>query len=66
MECPLCGRLDTGRVGNREYYCWTCCVEFHGEPGQWRLFVPDTEGILNELSAEGVPLAGQPPTRKTG
>ncbi len=50
MQCPLCGRLETGRVGNQEYYCWRCCVEFHGTPGNWRIFAPDTEGMLTELA----------------
>ena len=61
MECPLCGRTETGRVGNREYYCWRCCVEFHGEPGQWRLYAPDPEGVLVELADPGLPVVHEAP-----
>jgi hypothetical protein len=50
MRCPRCGRTETGQVGTREYYCWNCCLEFHGAPGQWRLFTVDEEGQLLEVT----------------
>lgn len=28
MYCPACGSRETGRVGDNEYYCWDCCIEF--------------------------------------
>lgn len=52
MRCPNCGRNETGRVGNHEFFCWDCCVEFHGAPGSWRLFAVDSEGALVELRPE--------------
>jgi hypothetical protein len=55
VRCPKCGRSETGRVGNHEFFCWDCCVEFHGAPGNWRLFAVDTDGALVELRPEGEP-----------
>lgn len=54
MRCPRCGRTQTGQVGGHEYYCWNCCVEFHGAPGAWKLFDVDEEGGLMEI-VEGQP-----------
>ncbi len=52
MRCPRCGRTQTGQVGNHEWYCWLCCLEFHDTPGGWRLFEVDEEGGLVELAGE--------------
>lgn len=57
MRCPLCQRLECGQVGNSQYYCWNCCLEFHGEPGNWRLFNLDEEGGLVELADAPPPTA---------
>jgi hypothetical protein len=53
MRCPSCGRNQTGQVGNREYYCWNCCLEFHGAPGGWRVFAVDPDGALVEVAPPG-------------
>lgn len=58
--------METGRVGNREYYCWRCCVEFHGEPGHWRLYAPDRDGVLVELASEAAAAAIQESPAQTG
>ena len=57
VRCPVCGRSETGRVGGAEYYCWNCCVEFHASDAGWRLFRPDEEGALVELSTSDLDAA---------
>jgi len=52
MRCPLCNKLEYGQVGNGQYYCWNCCLEFHGQPGNWRFFSLDEEGGLVEMASE--------------
>ncbi len=53
MRCPVCDRIETGRVASDQYFCWRCCVEFHGAPGRWRVFRVDEEGNLVEAVAGG-------------
>lgn len=33
MNCPVCGGKAVGRVGQDQYYCWDCFLEYrqHGE-----------------------------------
>ena len=54
VRCPSCGRNETGQVGTHEFYCWNCCLEFHGAPGSWRLFALDTDGALLEVGPAAV------------
>lgn len=28
IVCPLCQKGSIGKVGNNQYYCWECYVEF--------------------------------------
>jgi len=56
MRCPRCDKVENGQVGNGQYYCWHCTLEFHGRPGQWRFYSVDLEGGLVELNA-GEPAA---------
>jgi len=49
VRCPSCGHSETGRVGSHEFYCWNCCLEFHGVPGLWRLFSVEPDGTLIEV-----------------
>ncbi len=35
-----------------QYFCRHCCVEFHGAPGSWRVFVVDEEGNLIEAGRD--------------
>lgn len=49
MRCPRCDKIENGQVGNGQYYCWNCCLEFHGEPGAWRFYSLDEEGGLVEM-----------------
>jgi hypothetical protein len=47
-------------VGTHEFFCWNCCLEFHGAPGNWRLFALDPDGLLVEVQPEPAGLGGVP------
>lgn len=51
MKCPICGSIDTGKVGTGQYYCWNCLVEFNfsGKRGYSAYYV-DEEGALVSLN----------------
>ena len=47
MRCPLCCSADTGKVGNNQYYCWQCLMEFKTDPEQARcMFYVEADGSL--------------------
>jgi ribosomal protein L37AE/L43A len=50
MQCPLCRTLDTGRVGNNQYYCWQCLLEFKQSSQQARIFYVEEDGTLVPVS----------------
>jgi len=27
--CPVCGSRQTGQVGNKQFFCWSCLVEYN-------------------------------------
>jgi hypothetical protein len=52
MRCPLCGSIDTGKVGTGQYYCWRCLVEFNMTgPHGYTAYYVDEEGSLVALDA---------------
>lgn len=56
MNCPLCGSIDTGKVGTERYYCWNCLLEFCMQgPHGFTAYYVDEEGSLvciNQLTRE--------------
>lgn len=59
MNCPLCGSIDTGKVGTAQYYCWNCLIEFRMEGAQgFTAYFVDEEGSLISISEP--PEEGQP------
>ncbi len=51
MRCPLCRSADTGKVGNNQYYCWQCLMEFKPGPEQsWYIFYVEADGSLIPVS----------------
>jgi len=28
MRCPVCKSKTVGRVGQNQFYCWDCCIEY--------------------------------------
>ncbi len=46
MACPNCGSRLVGKIGNRQFYCWNCCVEFSRRGNEWEVFHVDQDGVL--------------------
>jgi len=44
--CPVCSGKDTGRIGNGQFFCSDCCVEFDANS---RVFAIDEDGSLLEI-----------------
>jgi len=45
--CPLCGGKETGRVGNDQFYCSSCCIEYDSRN---KIFAINEDGTLTELT----------------
>lgn len=53
MRCPLCRSADTGKVGNNQYYCWQCLMEFKANPQYAAcMFYVEADGSLIPVSLE--------------
>ncbi len=55
MRCPLCNSADTGKVGNNQYYCWQCLMEFKTNPNPQHpvcMFYVEADGSLIPVSLE--------------
>ncbi|SHM83831.1 hypothetical protein SAMN05660826_02115 [Caldanaerovirga acetigignens] len=46
MNCPLCGGNSTGKVGNNQYYCWDCYVEFSVNHNKVTIYELADDGTL--------------------
>jgi len=46
MHCPVCHRMDTGKVGSNQFYCSHCFVEFNVSPQGVKLYYIDVDGSL--------------------
>lgn len=46
MKCPVCGGVQVGKVGNDQYYCWNCFVEFNTSKGKISLYEVAEDGSL--------------------
>lgn len=49
MNCPICGGKSTGRVGQDQYYCWDCCVEFRLNKEGVQIFELTEDGSVVSL-----------------
>ncbi|ACB85355.1 hypothetical protein [Natranaerobius thermophilus] len=53
--CPVCNRVDIGKVGANQYYCWHCCIEFSMTgKHRYRLYSIEDDGTLSSLGEEKV------------
>ena len=50
MQCPVCNRLDTGKVGTNQFFCPHCYVEFNITSQGVKLYYIDTDGSLVALN----------------
>ncbi|WP_169710440.1 hypothetical protein [Natranaerobius trueperi] len=50
IYCPLCNRIDVGRVGANQYFCWNCCVEFKETKEQnYQIYNIEDDGTLTSV-----------------
>ncbi|MFC7060728.1 hypothetical protein [Halobacillus seohaensis] len=50
MKCPNCDGKILGRIGNDQYYCWTCCLELSVEKGKINVHQIEEDGSLSSLN----------------
>ncbi|HHY44460.1 MAG TPA: hypothetical protein GX512_01945 [Firmicutes bacterium] len=53
MICPKCRSRATGRIGQNQYYCWDCSIEFVPTGDGFRMYrlEPDGTTVLDSLEA---------------
>lgn len=49
MICPICNGHTVGKVGNNQFYCWRCYIEFSTKKDGFAIFKVDDEGELIEV-----------------
>ncbi|MFY9114416.1 MAG: hypothetical protein WAO23_04125 [Dethiobacteria bacterium] len=53
IQCPLCHQINTGKIGNRQYYCWDCLIEFEIRGrDKIKMFFVEEDGSLVELKSK--------------
>lgn len=45
-SCPVCGRNSIGKVGNNQYYCWDCFLEFSIQKSKISVYEVADDGSL--------------------
>lgn len=52
MMCPSCGQKNTtGQIGSKQYYCWSCLIEYQIDSNsEVKLFSIEEDGSLVELN----------------
>jgi hypothetical protein len=53
LICPKCRSRATGRIGQNQYYCWDCNIEFMPTRDGFRMYrlEPDGTTVLDSLEA---------------
>lgn len=53
LICPKCRSRATGRIGQNQYYCWDCNIEFVRTGDGFRMYrlEPDGTTVLDSLEA---------------
>ena len=46
IRCLVCNGLQIGKVGNEQYYCWNCFMEFNFNKGRLNLYEVAEDGTL--------------------
>lgn len=50
--CPLCGGSSIGKVGNNQFYCWECFVEFTMQKNKVTVYEVADDGSLLPYDGE--------------
>ena len=53
MICPKCRSRAIGRIGQNQYYCWDCSIEFAPTKDGFRMYRLESDGttVLDSLDA---------------
>lgn len=49
MRCPNCNSKDIGKIGNNQFYCWSCCIELTVNGEKVCVFQVEEDGTLSSL-----------------
>ena len=50
MHCPNCKEKNIGKIGNHQYYCWNCFIEFSTIGGVIDVNQVELDGSLSSLN----------------
>jgi len=63
LICPKCGSRAVGRIGQNQYYCWDCSIEFVPTKDGFRMYRLEEDGsaVLDseETNSRPATLAGR-------
>jgi hypothetical protein len=45
-RCPQCNSRDIGKIGNNQFYCWNCFMEFALVGDEVKIYHVDEDGSL--------------------
>lgn len=45
-RCPHCNCKDIGKIGNNQFYCWNCFMEFALVGDEIKIYHVDEDGSL--------------------
>lgn len=52
MKCPICHGNTVGKVGNNQFYCWECHVEYSYSKNSLQIYEVDDDGSLIPIEVE--------------
>ena len=53
MVCPKCKSRAIGRIGQNQYYCWDCSIEFVPTRDGFRMYRLEEDGTVLLDSLDG-------------
>ncbi len=53
-RCPQCNSRDIGKIGNNQFYCWNCYMEFALVGDEVKIYHVDEDGSLVSVVTEAV------------
>ena len=50
MVCPVCNKKQVGKIGENQFFCWNCHVEFNNAA---EVYMISEEGNLTKVPVTG-------------
>lgn len=57
FTCPICNGRAIGRVGNDQFYCWDCFVEYSVSGNQVKIYDIAEDGSLVDVNLSETEIA---------